>query len=166
MGSHRYRRISHLLDGYVRPHTRRFHGSNTRQTPYLPHQWLYNRQQVMQEAYRRHMFDSFDSMVYENRYIGGTPYERRRDNYHGIGLVDRPPLNSPYWGNRRTYPYSPPLPHFPHPFDTVRVRLVVQTLNKSFWKTNFQLLEDDHNTPFYNVPAFRRFSNRGATQVC
>jgi len=144
--SRHYRRISHLFDGYYgnRPHSRRFYASGGRQLPYLPHQWLYNRQQVMQEIYRRHMFDSFDSMVYENRYMN-APYDRRRDNYHGVGLIERSQSNNAYWTSRRFYPHSPPLSHYPSPFDSVR------------------LLDDDH-PPFYNVPAFRRFPNRGATQ--
>lgn len=98
-GAPRHRRATHVTESY-----RRFGGSNRRHMPYLPHQWLYNRQQVMQEAYRRHMFDSIDSMVYENRYLG-SPYERRRENQYGIAFPDRSfhnnNNNNNNWNHRR-----------------------------------------------------------------
>lgn len=84
---------------YMRSYQRRSHFPNNRQMPYLPHQWLYNRQQVMQEIYRRHMFSDFDTILYDNPYF--LPYPRSRDNYHGLGIGDRAPIGSYYWPRRR-----------------------------------------------------------------
>lgn len=96
---------------YGRSYPRRFHFPNNRQMPYLPHQWLYNRQQVMQEIYRRHMFNDFDNALYDGRYF--VPHNRSRENYHGFRMNERASLES--FDLRR----SSHLPQYYRPFDLV-----------------------------------------------
>lgn len=102
---------------YMRSHPRRFHFPNNRQMPYLPHQWLYNRQQVMQEIYRRHMINDFGDILYDSRYY--LPYIRSRENYNGFGIGERPQVGS-YYYPRRSYPY---VPQYYRPLDRIRVSL-------------------------------------------